>query len=81
MDSFILNSKGTCECPGPFYLSNGLCNPCPSTCEKCNEDICTLCFDGHILYNGSCYRCEEFLGFGGSLDAVDDYEAINSLVD
>ena len=52
------SSLTTCvECNPGYYLSNGICLPCPPSCLTCISGIvCTSCPPGFVIRNGRCVR-------------------------
>ncbi|ELP84797.1 protein serine/threonine kinase, putative [Entamoeba invadens IP1] len=52
----------SCTCITGFnFLSNGLCETCHSTCEKCSGPLttnCLSCGSGRYLQNGQCLSCD-----------------------
>ncbi|XP_060599303.1 proprotein convertase subtilisin/kexin type 5-like [Ruditapes philippinarum] len=48
------------SCESSYFLTNGLCSPCPENCESCNSyDDCTLCKPNKFGLHVRCtFTCE-----------------------
>lgn len=52
---FVQADTCVTECEAGFYDNGGVCSPCETDCEKCNDDVtCTKCNAGVYLYQADC---------------------------